>query len=161
MDTTFMVQVMVQMMEEMRRKHEKLVQTTIGEFEEREAVLANNNRKRLKKLKGDYQEKVEQLKQDYKEKEELLKRNYQEEEEKIKRENRQLEEEERKVREENLAKLLDENEAQMAHLVEEGEEGLAKRRKIDHLETNRQPAAPECPVCSFFLTFTFLCLIFS
>ena len=160
MDTTFMVQVMVQMMEEMRRKHEKLVQTTIGEFEEREAVLANNNRKRLKKLKGDYQEKVEQLKQDYKEKEELLKRNYQEEEEKIKRENRQLEEEERKVREENLAKLLDENEAEMALLVEE-EEGLAKRRKIDQLETNRQPTAPECPVCSFFLTFTFLCLIFS
>ena len=148
------------MMEEMRRKQEKLVQTTIGEFEEREAVLANNNRKRLKKLKGDYQEKVEQLKQDYKEKEELLKRNYQEEEEKINWENRHLEEEERKVREENLAKLLDENEAQMVLLVEEeGEEGLAKRRKIDHLETNRQPAAPECPVCSFFLkTCTFLCL---
>ena len=44
MDTTFMVQVMVQMMEEMRRKHEKLVQTTIGEFEEREAVLGHSHR---------------------------------------------------------------------------------------------------------------------
>ena len=149
-----MAQVIEKMMEEMRRKHEKLVQTKIGEFEEREAVLANNNRKRLKKLKSDYKEKVEQLKQDYKEKEELLKRNYQEEEEKIMTGNRQFEEEERKVREENLAKLLDENEAQMALLVEEEEkeeeEGLAKRRKIDQLETNRQPTAPECPVCSSF-----------
>ena len=40
----------------------------------------------------------------------------------------------------------------MVLLVEEEEngEGLAKRRKIDQIETNRQPAAPECPVCSFF-----------
>ena len=46
-----MAQVIEKMMEEMRRKQEKMVQAMIGEFEEREAVLANNNRKRLKKLK--------------------------------------------------------------------------------------------------------------
>ena len=68
------------------------------------------------------------------------------------------------MREESLAELLDENEAQMILLMEEEEEEeeeLAKKRKIEQLETNRQPAAPECPVCSFSKTLTFLCLIFS
>ena len=35
------------------------------------------------------------------------------------------------------------------HLEEErGEERVAKKRKADQLDvTNKQPAAPECPVC--------------
>ena len=71
------------------------------------------------------------------------------------RENKQLEEEQRRKNEESLAFLLLENEAQLANLVaqqeeeEEKKEGesVSRKRKVEELETNKQPAAPECPVC--------------
>ena len=47
-------------------------------------------------------------------------------------------------------------ETKVATVEEEEEgEGLAKRRKMDQLETNRQPTAPECPVCAIFFNFHF------
>ena len=73
------------------------------------------------------------------------------------RENKQLEEEQRRKNEERLAFLLLENEAQLANLVAKHEEeeekkkgeSVSRKRKVEELETNKQPAAPECPVCLF------------
>ena len=73
----------------------------------------------------------------------------------LRRENKQLEEEQRRKNEERLAFLLLENETQLANLVakqeeeeeKKKEESVSRKRKADKLEANKQPAAPECPVC--------------
>ena len=65
----------------------------------------------------------------------------------------QLEEEQRRKNEESLELLLNENDAQMAKMLakqkEEEEARVVKRkRKADQIDaTNKQPSAPECPVC--------------
>ena len=89
------------------------------------------------------------------EKEVRVLRKNKEREEQLRRENKQLEEEQRRKNEERLAFLLLENEAQLANLVAQQEEGeekkkeasVSRKRKVEKLETNKQPAAPECPVC--------------
>ena len=109
------------------------MQEIIRENEEKELRVLRKNEEREEQLKREHQNQVEQLR----------------------RENKQLEEEQRRKNEESLAFLLLENEAQLANLVaqqeeeEEKKEGesVSRKRKVEELETNKQPAAPECPVC--------------
>ena len=109
------------------------MQEIIKENEEKEVRVLRKNKEREEQLRREYQNKVEQLR----------------------RENKQLEEEQRRENEEILAFLLLENEVRLANLVaqqeeeEEKKEGesVSRKRKVEELETNKQPAAPECPVC--------------
>ena len=111
------------------------MQETIRENEEKELRVLRKNEEREEQLKREHQNQVEQLR----------------------RENKQLEEEQRRKNEERLAFLLLENETQLANLVakqeeeeeKKKEEGVSRKRKVEELETNKQPAAPECPVCLF------------
>ena len=112
------------------------MQEIIKENEEKEVRVLRKNKEREEQLRREYQNQVEQLR----------------------RENKQLEEEQRRKNEERLAFLLLENETQLANLVakqeeeeeeKKKEEGVSRKRKVEELETNKQPAAPECPVCLF------------
>ena len=90
-----------------------------------------------------------------KERAEQMKRENSERDEHLRRENKQLEKEQRRRNKEKLALLLSENEAEMATMMakQEQKKGVTMKRKADQLDTNRQPAAPECPVCAWKLTF--------
>ena len=110
-----------QEVEELRRRQEEVVQVAIRENEESMMRVLRRSKER---------------------------------EEQLRRENKQLEEEQRRKNNETLQLLLNENKSQMSKMLakqkkEEAEKGkVVKKRKVDQLDaTNKQPAAPECPVC--------------
>ena len=146
------------------RKNEERVEGLRRENLERKEKIGKECKEAEEKLRREYKEREERLQKEKeealaslttrnKEKEEQVKRENSEMDAQLRRENKQLEEEQKRKNEESLALLIKENKVQMAKMMakmmakQEQKERAARKRKADQIETNKQPAAPECPVC--------------
>ena len=161
-------------MDELRRRQEEEVLAAIKEHEESELKVLMKNEERVERLRMEYQKKEEKLIKEMeakevkmklefeeamfqlaslkKERSQDLKREFKVADEQLGKENVEIEKRQKRKSEESLALLLDQNEVEfkkmMANQGEEEKERVARKRKVDQVETaaTNQPAAPECPV---------------
>ena len=146
------------------RKNEERVEGLRRENLERKEKIGKECKEAEKKLRREYKEKEERLQKEKeealaalttrnKEKEEQVKRENSEMDAQLRRENKQLVEEQKRKDEESFALLQKEAKDRMTKIIvrmtvnQEQNEKAARKRKADQIETNKQPAAPECPVC--------------
>ena len=117
--------------EEIEKEHKEAEEKLEKEWKEAEENLRREYKAKEETLRQEKKEALAILTNRRKERYEQIKREMSDREEQLRRENAQLEEEQ-------MVEMLAKQEA----------EGKVRKRKVDQLDaTNKQPAAPECPVC--------------